>query len=485
MPHLLRRRRPSADPDLPQEGLRTASLRRRTFVAVLGTLAVVLLVLAVTVDLVLGARLRGDLEQRLTDRVDTAEALVGEVSTQQLVDRLAGQGVSVRLTTSDGEVVSAGPTPEQIEQTPSTESPSRPGRDGPRGAPSPPTPPDQAAEVTQIGSVLTTATRLDDGSTLQLAADASDVDRTLTQLRVVLLVASIAALLVSAALLGWVVARSLRPLDEMTAVARSITSGDRGRRLRPDRPRTELGRTAEAFDEALDAVEGAEGRARDAEHRMRGFLSDAAHELRTPLAGMSAAAETLLRSDPDREGREELAVALVREARRAGRLVDDVLLLARVDEGLTLQQEVVDVSRAAAEAAHAAQTRHPALGVSSETTTDATAWADPDRLAQVLGNVLENAARAAGPDGHVRVRSSSSDGVVSVEVTDSGPGVPVGEEERIFQRLVRLDAGRDRARGGAGLGLSIARGLARAHGGDLVVVPGGPGATFRLTLPVR
>ncbi|MFC5679391.1 sensor histidine kinase [Aeromicrobium endophyticum] len=455
------------------DGVRTRSLRTRTVASVLVVLTGLLVVLGVTVDAALGSRLRGEIEQRLQDRIETAQALSGSVDDDALVDRLSGQGVSAFLRTSDGTVHTSGPSPEEISAEPGPP----PGGKG-RPAPRPPEPTAASGRITEMGSVLTLDAELADGSIVRVAADSSQVEATLAQLRTVLVVASVATVLLAAAVLLVVVRRSLSPLDDMTRVARSITSGDRGRRLRPDRPRTDIGRTALAFDAMLDEVEGAERSALRAEQGLRDFLSDAAHELRTPVAGMQAAAESLLRNQASRAEREQLAVQVVREARHAARLVDDMLLMSRVDQGLELVLEPLDLVAAAR---NAADRPLPGSAATVDVSGEAV-WvlADADRVAQVLGNLLANAGRVAGTV-HIDVRAVGGRAVV--DVTDDGPGVPPADRERIFERLVRLDQGRDRHAGGVGLGLAVARGIAEAHGGSLTCEPSDVGARFRLVLP--
>jgi signal transduction histidine kinase len=454
-------------------GVRTRSLRTRTVASVLVVLTGLLLVLGVTVDAALGSRLRGEIEQRLQDRIETAQALSGSVDDDALVDRLSGQGVSAFLRTSDGTVYTSGPSPEEISAEPGPP----PGGKG-RPAPRPPEPTAASGRITETGSVLTLDAELADGSIVRVAADSSQVEATLAQLRTVLVVASLATVLLAAAVLLVVVRRSLSPLDDMTRVARSITSGDRGRRLRPDRPRTDIGRTALAFDAMLDEVEGAERSALRAEQGLRDFLSDAAHELRTPVAGMQAAAESLLRNQASRAEREQLAVQVVREARHAARLVDDMLLMSRVDQGLELVLEPLDLVAAARSAAD----RPLPGGAASVDVSGDAVWvlADADRVAQVLGNLLANAGRVADT---VRIDVRADGERAVVDVTDDGPGVPPADRERIFERLVRLDQGRDRHAGGVGLGLAVARGIAEAHGGSLTCEPSDVGARFRLVLP--
>ncbi|WP_240917817.1 cell wall metabolism sensor histidine kinase WalK [Phycicoccus sp. HDW14] len=266
----------------------------------------------------------------------------------------------------------------------------------------------------------------------------------------------------------------------MTATARDITAGDRGRRLRPDRPDSELGRTATAFDEMLDAVEGAESRAQAAEVRVRDFVLEAAHELRTPLTGVQAAAEALLVGEHDRAQRERLTVGVVREARRASRLAEDLLLMAGIDRGLELRTCPTDLGRLAATVAEDAARLPGARMEVRPVGASAPLDADPDRVTQVLRNLVDNARRAAGPEGVVRVEVGPGARVV---VRDDGPGIPPEDRERIFERMVRLDDARSRDLGGSGLGLPIARGLARAHGGELRLLDDHPGAAFELTLP--
>ncbi|MBF4160256.1 sensor histidine kinase [Nocardioides acrostichi] len=472
--------------DDPPTGLRTPSLRRRTTLVVLALVGTMLVLLVVGTDLVLGNRLDTQLRQRLVDRATTAQALVGQVDSADLARRLEGDGISVRLSTSDGESYDQGPlaTDEQgdLADSASLGDAPGPGADapGPGGPPGP-------GQVVSHGDLLTVERTLDDGSRLTLLADASEVDRTMAQVRLALVIAALLVLAAAAVVAPVVVGRSLRPLDQITTVARSITDGDRRRRLHPSRGDTELGRTATAFDEMLDAITGAEQRATESEQRLRTFLSDVAHELRTPATSVQAAAEHLLRDDPDRHEREATTLALIREARRAGRLVDDMLLMSRIDTGLTLDLHEVDVAALVDGVVTARASRGGATTTVDDRAPAALAvHADADRVAQVLHNLLSNAERAAGPRGRVVCEISARGSWARLDVVDSGPGVSRANAEYVFERLVRLDAARDGASGGSGLGLAIARGIARAHGGDVRwVQPGaGEGARFRLTLPL-
>ena len=238
----------------------------------------------------------------------------------------------------------------------------------------------------------------------------------------------------------------------------------------------------------LDELEGAEARARAADERSRRFLADAAHELRTPVAGVHAAAETLLHTGATLtlEERQHLEALLIREADRTGRLVSDLLAVARLDAGEVARPRVpTDLSALAGQELERVKVTHPDVRLTLDG-LGATAPIDGQQVAGILRNLVDNAVRAAGPGGSVEVTVGRQDGWACVDVRDSGPGVPEADRERIFERLVRLDDDRGTS-GGSGLGLAIARGYARAHGGDvrcLEPLPGETGALFRLALPL-
>jgi two-component system, OmpR family, sensor kinase len=250
------------------------------------------------------------------------------------------------------------------------------------------------------------------------------------------IVAAVAAVLV-AVVVPLVVRLALSPLDDMTRLARGVAGGRRGERLWPDAADTELGRTAAAFDDMLDALEGAEQRALASEAGMRRFVADAAHELRTPIAGIAAAAEAALQNpNGDHETRQRLLVVLGREAHHAGRLIDDLLDLARIDTGLTLHPDVTDIRHVVVEQVERAQLLHPDLVLRVEGPST-TAPVDAARIGQVVANLLNNACAVTPAGGTVRVVVSRPPGAVSLAVHDAGPGVPAADRERIFDRLVR------------------------------------------------
>ena len=450
---------------------RPASLRMRLTWGVLALLGVTLAGLFTAVDVALSARLHADARTRLTDRVALAEQLQGTMSMQRLADRLRGDGVVVRLCTADGSAcatAASDPPPPGPGPAPG----GRPGDQRPRR----PAGRTATVPVETAGSLLFVRSALPGNQMLTLSLDTTQITEAVNRLIVFEVAGGVLALLLAGLASARISRTALRPLADMTAVARQITAGDRGQRLGVPRSDTELGRTAAAFDAMLDELEAAEV-------RMRSFLSDASHELRTPLAGMRANAELLLRENPDREQREQIAVAMVRESHRAARLVDDLLTMARLGQGMPLAAERVDLLPLAE--AEVARARPLSPGLAYEVTGEAglRADGDPVRLGQIITNLLDNARHATPAGGTVAVRAYRDGPRVRIEVSDTGPGVPPAERTLIFERFGRGDASRSRHTGGAGLGLPIARGLAQAHGGDLTYVDTGPGATFRLDLP--
>ncbi len=450
--------------------LHTVSLRRRVTVLGVATLAGVLAIMLIAADVIFGAVSRSETTARLNDSAALADALDRQgLTAEQIVEQLDTPSLQVRLVTPDGRAVGAAPT--RLEH-PRFSGPANAGGGG-----------------WQDGVLRST---LPDGSRLTLVADTDELSGAQQRLRRVLAIVGLGGLGLAAIVLLVTTRVALAPLERMTALARSIARGNRGARLAPDRTNTELGRTAVAFDDMLDALEGAERQARQAagaaarsEAQTRQFVADAAHELRTPLAGVLAAAEAAVSSGLEPAERERLQLLLLREAHRAGRLVDDLLALARIDAGLQLRREDVELHGLTEAESERIRLLAPELTV-TVTGEPITVRGDPQRLGQVLANLLDNARRHTPDGGTITVMVSPADpNWASVTVSDTGPGVPAADRERIFGRLVRLDDARAQD-GGAGLGLSIARGIARAHGGELRCIEpsDGRGARFVLTLPL-
>lgn len=461
----------------------TPSLRRRVTLGAVGVIAIVLVTLGAVIDELVETQLDRFVEYRLGDDISRAAGLVrAGVGPGELVNQLQSKRIKVQVISRDGARYG------DLAISATTPAPSSPG-----GQPAPLSPGERHGKtVTRV---------LQDGSKLIVVADIAGIDAERHELRLGMLVGGAITLVLVALLVRLAVGRALAPLEQMTSTAERITYGDRGRRLRPDRPTTELGRAAAAVDTMLDALEDAESSARQAadlaqrtEAKTRQFLSDAAHELRSPVAAIQAVAQQLIASTQatdehdDQEviaRRHRYAALLAGETRRATRLVADLLDIAGIDAGVTLLNKEVDlVDIVAAEVERAAMLA-PGLTVRlAGDDNELPILADPSRIAQILSNLLDNARRHTPRGGEITVRTAARDHNAEVTVVDSGPGIPPDDRERVFDRLVRLDGARDRDSGGAGLGLPIARALAQAHHGTLECLPETSGAAFRLILPI-
>ncbi|OZE87124.1 hypothetical protein CH304_02715 [Rhodococcus sp. 15-649-1-2] len=460
-------------------GLRTASLRRRL---VISTIVAVILVLGAAVaatEILVGAQLKATATAQLDDRVQRARSIHDTgADPAAVVTAAQGGGTTARLVTTDGRTYG---NPDLDAEAPTPDPPQPGDPAAPPAAPlQPPGPPPSGTDSESV------TTQLSDGSLLTVAVDTAAISDVRDQLRSVLVAVFLVALVLVGLVVVIIVRTSLRPLHHMTVLARRIASGARGDRLDPDRTNTEIGSAAAAFDQMLDSVEAAERRERATSARTRQFFDDAAHELRTPIAGIRAAAETLIRAgaDADANVREELEVLLVRESGRAARLVDDLLSLARIDEGVVVDRRPVDLDALVAADIERLSVAAPGRTIEAHGRKGVVAEGDPLRLAQILANLTNNAVAYSPHDEPVSITISHTVHDIRLAVRDNGIGIPAGERERVFERLVRLDRARTIG-SGSGLGLSIARDLARAHGGELECHGNGPenGSTFVLLLP--
>jgi len=318
-------------------------------------------------------------------------------------------------------------------------------------------------------------------------------DGAVRQLRVIFLLLG-AALILLCALLGWLaIRRAFVPLTEVEETAAAIAAGDLSRRI-PDHPAsTEVGRLTSSLNGMLAQIESAFRSREASEQRTRRFAADASHELRTPLASIRGFAE-LYRQGAVREP-EDVARTMGRiedESRRMGSLVEDLLLLARLDEQRPSRTDPVDLAVLAGDATHDARGLAPdrkvqLVGLDSGRGPEPTVViGDDNRLRQVVGNLVGNAVRHT-PDGTpIEVAVGTEDGLAVLEVRDHGPGLPPEHAVKVFERFYRVDASRARSQGGgSGLGLSIVTAVVTAHGGRVGVAPTpGGGATFRVELPL-
>ena len=310
--------------------------------------------------------------------------------------------------------------------------------------------------------------------TLRVANPLTPVSQAQSSLRRTFVVVGTIAV-VLAAIVGVALANLIAaPLRRITAVAASATEGDLSKRAGPVSPGDEVGVLAKAFDEMLERLERAFERQRD-------FVSDASHELRTPLSVLRAQVE-LLDRETDENVRHEGTVLLLHRLDELDRLVGDMLTLASAEAGELVEPQRIDLHgffedlRRDLPLFGDRDFRVQAVGGTLE--------ADPDRLTQVLRNLVRNAVAHTSPGDLVEVAATVFDNRIEIAVRDAGPGIPPEELEQIFERFHRLDRGRSRDSGGTGLGLAIARAIVEAHGGQIRAESGpGRGATFRLELP--
>jgi two-component system OmpR family sensor kinase len=323
--------------------------------------------------------------------------------------------------------------------------------------------------------------------TLVVAIPLTEVEDTLSRLRMIEGVVSGAVLLGLGFLSYWLVRRGLRPLEEIGATAGAIAAGDLSRRVEPSDGRTEIGRLGLALNEMLAQIEAAFEERRATEARLRRFVADASHELRTPLTSIRGYAELFRRGADSRP--QDLAKSMQRiedEALRMGVLVDDLLLLARLDQGRPLEREEVDLRQIAEEAAASARAIDPDRPITLALDGPAFVLGDEGRLRQVVDNLLDNT-RVHTPKGTpVVLKVTREADEVVLSVADEGGGLAPDVAARVFERFYRGDPTRSRGTGGAGLGLSIVSAIVEAHAGKVsATATNGVGATFEVRLPAR
>ncbi|TVS83783.1 sensor histidine kinase [Mycobacterium helveticum] len=325
-----------------------------------------------------------------------------------------------------------------------------------------------------------------------VAIDLSDVQHTVRSLVWLQIGIGVGVLVIVGIASFAVVQRSLRPLSEVEQTAAAIAGGQLDRRIPQRDPRTEVGQLSLALNgmltqiqEALASSESSAEQARGSEERMRRFITDASHELRIPLTTIRGFAE-LYRQGAARDVSMLLA-RIESEASRMGLLVEDLLLLARLDAQRPLEHHQVDLLALASDAVHDAQAVDPQRTIRMEVFDGPgipEVVGDEARIRQVLSNLLVNALQHTPESADVIVRVGTDDDDAVIEVADKGPGMSREDAARVFERFYRTDSSRARASGGTGLGLSIVDSLVHAHGGTVTVTTApGDGCCFRVTLP--
>jgi len=349
----------------------------------------------------------------------------------------------------------------------------------------------------------------DGGGVAAVAVSTDDVERTVRRLLVIDAVTGLGVLVLLGGAALLLVRSSLRPLRGVERTAAAIAAGDLSRRVEPAPTSTEVGRLSQALNAMLSRIEEAfqaqraseeaarlseaaahaSGEAsRASEERMRRFVADASHELRTPLTSIRGFAE-LYRSGAvgDADGVARVMGRMESEAVRMGRLVDELLLLARLDQARPLESAPVDVLALAGDAVHDAGVwaGERSLELVAVCDTLPVVLGDDGRLRQVLVNLLRNAVVHTPVGTRVTVTVATCGERVELVVADDGPGLTAEQAEHVFERFYRADAARTRTSGGSGLGLSIVASLVQASGGDVRVESApGQGARFVVTLPL-
>lgn len=310
------------------------------------------------------------------------------------------------------------------------------------------------------------------------------VDKTLSQLRFLFLILGLIALIAIAMAARWIIALGLKPLEAVEDTAEAIASGDLSARLPAAKPDTEVGRLTTSLNTMLSRIEESFTARVESENKLRRFVADASHELRTPLTAIRGFAELHRQGAVvGEEKTKELINRIEKESVRMSSLVEDLLLLARLDQSRELAKEPVDLNTLITEAvasARAAGPNHP-IEIKLEA-SEIFVLGDSQRIHQVIANLLANA-RAHTPNGtEISITAMQGVSETTIAVSDKGPGLSKADQDRIFERFYRADPSRVRNSGeGSGLGLSIVDAVMKAHGGYVSVKSEvGQGATFTL-----
>lgn len=416
---------------------RLRSLRSRTVAAGVVVVALVLAGLDAFVYLSLRHELEENVEALLQERVELAGNLADDHGPVELADRLQALGIRATVTLPDGTRLAGNPA------SPALSSGLPPPAAGER-------PTDAAASLD-----------LPDASRVTVFASRAGAEQTLDQMAFLLVTGTLLGVGLAGLLLRQWSTRELRPLEDFMRAAHRVAAGERGVRLQPARTDTEVGQVSLAFDEVTAALEAAIAEARAMGELNQAFLADAAHQLRTPVTAIRAAAE-VLGMDLDADDRRRALDLLVGQSARVGSLLTGLLRLARLDSGERPAQELVDLETVCRTEVERFRQLHPHLavdlrgGLGSATPIEL----DPAAMTEALANLLDNACRHAA--GRVEVRVAVAGSTIEVAVSDDGAGIPAAQVDRAFARFVSLDDGE-----GSGLGLPIARAIVEAHGGTL------------------
>ena len=324
------------------------------------------------------------------------------------------------------------------------------------------------------------------GQFIVLAVPLTDVQSTLRGLLVLEALISAGVVAVTAILALAIIQVGLRPLRRMGLVAGEIAAGDLTRRVEPATSKTEIGRFGLALNAMLSQIEAAFAQRTASEGRLRRFIADASHELRTPLTSIRGYSEMLRRGAAESPADADVARRRIEEESvRMSALVDDMLLIARLDQGRPLEAEPVDLQVIARDAAADARAVAPRREITVDAPESVLVSGDDTRLRQAVGNLVRNALVHTPAATPIEIAVTNQNGTGRLSVADHGSGLRAEDIDRIFEPFYRADPSRSRDSGGAGLGLSIVSAVVAAHGGQVrVKETSGGGATFEVELPL-
>ncbi|MBK1785023.1 sensor histidine kinase [Prauserella cavernicola] len=478
------------------------SLRSKLLAQLIGLLAVVCLLVVVVTEFALDTFLVGKLDEQLRGASDRARAVAmgpppelrpGEPRPKGPLVALDAPGQGVETLTAvlrDGEVVRA-----QRLTGPEAERQLLPNSSDAVLTDLPADGRAYSRDLGDFGSYRLSAMVMGDGTVLVTGLPLSQVDDTLLNVGLIIGGVALGAVTITGLVGAWTVRRTLRPLDRLATTASKVTElpldkGEVALSVRVPEPdtdtRTEVGKVGLALNQMLGHVSGALDARQRSESRVRQFVADASHELRTPLAAIKGYAELVGRHGDAVPNDVRFAFSRVEsESARMTNLVEELLLLARLDAGRAPVREPVDLSRLVADAvadAHVAGPGH--RWVLDAPAEPITVKGDAEQLHQVVANLLSNA-RAHTPSGsRVEVVLARRGDSAVLKVHDDGPGIPAPLLPEVFERFARGDTSRSRSAGSTGLGLAIVAAVVAAHHGE-VAVTSEPGATeFTLALPV-
>lgn len=457
-------------------------IRRRLVLAVVGVFVVAIVAAGLGAVLALRSRLIADVDASLEQRRNVAQDRAAALPFSLLRDDappapgfLTESDMAVIAITLSGEILFSQPAG-------SSESPD-------------PLPDIDAFALEQLragGPPLTldgefphraVGISLDEGSVLVLSIPLEGVRDTVTSTISILLWSGLAAAVAVGALVWWIIRGALRPIGAMADTADLINDGDLSQRVGVDVPGDEVGRLGTAFNSMLGRIEEAVDARTESEATMRQFVADASHELRTPLTSIRGYAELHRAGATSPEHVERAFQRIEHEARRMGVLVDDLVLLARLDEARPLSNVEVDLAGVVEEAVTGARAVEPGRSISIRGTHgDYRVAGDPDRLRQVIDNLLGNVRAHTPAESTVEVGLERRGDDVAISVSDNGPGMGEDAADRAFERF--FQEGDDRSTPGSGLGLAIVRSIVEAHHRSVELESqSGRGTTVTVILP--